>query len=625
MRKPVVLGMTLFGASLCALTLTARTARKTVADYQQFEKKLSKDDQIVHVLDRLTFGPRPGDVDAVKKMGLKKWVDLQLHPDRIPESPVLEAKLAPLQSLRMTQSETASNYPNQQTIRAIAEGRQPLPEDPLARAAVERLARRYKVRRDAAAGMPAGTGAASDALQPAMQLDQVLSRDEMRTLRNGTAEQKKELLASIPENQLDDMVISMPPPMRNQLMAAAPAVLRRKLMQFNQPQQVLFADLAEGKLYRAVYGNRQLEEQLVDFWYNHFNVFLDKGADRFLVPTYEREAIRPHVLGHFRELLESTASSPAMLFYLDNWQSVAPNGARRPMGARPQRGLNENYARELMELHTLGVDGGYTQKDIIEVARCFTGWTIRNPQQGGSFQYNDRVHDKGEKIVLGVKIPAGGGKGDGEKVLDILARQPATARFISKELAQRFVADDPPPALLDSMAKTFLSTDGDIREVMKTMLLSKEFLSVGAYRAKVKTPFEMFASALRATGAEVDYALPMAQQIGTLGEPLYRKVEPTGYSSANAEWVSSASLLGRMNFAIALAQNKVPGVKVDASRFLEDPSREARQVLFTDATPATKSAIVKALADQKSKDDAKAASPAMVAGLVLGSPDFQRR
>jgi uncharacterized protein (DUF1800 family) len=452
----------------------------------------------------------------------------------------------------------------------------------------------------------------------------LLSRDAIRTLRNGTAEQKKELLASIPESQLDDVVISMPPPMRNQLMAAAPVVFRRKLMQSNQPQQVIFSDLAEGKLYRAVYGNRQLEEQLVDFWYNHFNVFLDKGADRFLVPTYEREAIRPHVLGHFRELLESTASSPAMLFYLDNWQSVAPNQVRRPMGARPQRGLNENYARELMELHTLGVDGGYTQKDIIEVARCFTGWTIRNPQQGGSFQYNDRVHDKGEKIVLGVRIPAGGGRDDGEKVLDILAKHPSTARFISKELAQRFVADDPPPALIESMAKTFLSTDGDIREVMKTMLMSKEFLSAGAYHAKVKTPFEMIASALRATGAEVDYALPLAQQIGQLGEPLYRKVEPTGYSSANAEWISSASLLGRMNFAIALAQNKVPGVKVDASRFIEDPSRAARQVLFTDATPATKDAIVKALADQKSKDP-KAASPAMVAGLVLGSPDFQRR
>jgi len=277
-----------------------------------------------------------------------------------------------------------------------------------------------------------------------------------------------------------------------------------------------------------------------------------------------------------------------------------------------------------MELHTLGVDGGYTHKDIQEVARCFTGWTIRNPQQGGEFQYNDRVHDKGEKTVLGVKISAGGGKGDAEKVLDILAKHPSTAKFISKKLAQRFVADEPPPALIERMAKTFTDTDGDIREVMKTMLNSKEFFSEGAFRAKVKTPFEMIASALRATDAQVDYALPLAQQIGTLGEPLYRKVEPTGYSSANAEWVSSASLLGRMNFAIQLTQNKVPGVKVDEAKWPDDPAKAARLVLFADATPQTKEVIVKALADQKAKDP-KSGSPALLAGLVLGSPDFQKR
>jgi uncharacterized protein (DUF1800 family) len=613
MRKSIALSIAFF----CAMSLTARTTKKTATDAAQFQKKLSNEEQVIHALDRLTFGPRPGDVEAVKKMGLKKWIDLQLHPDRIPESPTLNARLAPLEALRMNQAETAANYPPPQMIRAVAEGRQPLPEDPVARAAVERLARRYKVKKD-------GDASGNGPFEPAIPLDQLLSADQIRTLRNGAADQKRELLASLPEDKLDDIVIAMPPPMRNQLLAAAPAVLRRKLVQVNQPQQVIFSDLAEGKLYRAIYSNRQLEEQLADFWYNHFNVFLDKGADRFLVPTYEREAIRPHVLGHFRDLLESTASSPAMLFYLDNWQSVAPSMVRRQMGNRPQRGLNENYARELMELHTLGVDGGYTQQDIIEVARCFTGWTIRNPQQGGSFFYNDRVHDKGEKIVLGVKIPAGGGKDDAEKVLDILAKHPSTAHFISKELAQRFVADDPPASLVDRMAKTFLDTNGDIREVMKTMLTSKEFFSAGAYHAKVKTPFEMIASALRATGAEVDYALPLAQQIGTLGEPLYRKIEPTGYSSANAEWVSSASLLGRMNFAIALTQNKVPGVKLDASRFPVDPSRAARQVLFTDATPQTKDAIVKALADQKQKDP-NAGSPALLAGLVLGSPDFQRR
>jgi uncharacterized protein (DUF1800 family) len=295
---------------------------------------------------------------------------------------------------------------------------------------------------------------------------------------------------------------------------------------------------------------------------------------------------------------------------------LAKLGAR----ARFARGLNENYARELLELHTLGVDGGYTQKDIIAVARCFTGWTIQRPYQfagmSGAFEFNDKVHDKGEKVVLGVTIPAGGGKEDGLKVLDILVHHPSTARFISKKLAQRFVADDPPPALIDRMAKTFREKDGDIREVMKTMLASKEFWSQGAWHAKMKSPLEMIASAIRATGANVQSASMLAQQLQQLGEPLYRKVEPTGYSSANAEWTNSAALLARMNFALALAQNKAPGLKVDTSRFekLSDPQSIARSILFTNSTPETQAAIAK---------DSK--EPAKVAGLVIGSPEFQRR
>jgi uncharacterized protein (DUF1800 family) len=314
-----------------------------------------------------------------------------------------------------------------------------------------------------------------------------------------------------------------------------------------------------------------------------------------------------------------------MLFYLDNWQSVAPDVARRGRGGKQTRGLNENYGRELLELHTLGVDGGYTQKDVTEVARCFTGWTIKDPRGGSTFFYNDRVHDKGEKVVLGVTIPAGGGRDDGEKVLDILAKHPSTARFISKELAQRFVADNPPQALIDRMAKTFLDTDGDIRAVMSTMVNSKEFLSQGAYQAKVKTPFEMIVSSIRATGAQVDYAFPLAKRIEQLGQPLYRKLEPTGYSSANAEWINSAALLERMNFALDLTQNKVQGTKVDQSRFKDDPAHTERLMLFTNATAPTREAIDKAIADQKAKNPKAPPSSALVAGLVIGSPDFQRR
>jgi uncharacterized protein (DUF1800 family) len=616
MRKSLVLALAVLFLAAPAWT----TKKKAEVDAKRFQEKLTKDEQVLHALDRLTFGPRPGDVEIVKRMGVRKWIDLQLHPEKIVEDRLLEIKLAPLETLRLTQGETEASYPTPQLIRQVAQGRQPLPDDPVARAAVERQVRRIKVKKEEKD---------ADPMDPVVPLDKLLTAAQIKTLRSGTPDQKKDVLLSISREQIDDVVIAMPRPMRNQLMPVAPEALRRKFMLSNTPQQVIAYDLSEGKLYRAILSNRQLQEQLVDFWYNHFNVYLDKGNDRFLVPSYEREAIRPHVLGHFRDLLEATATAPAMLFYLDNWESVAPDFARRPgrggVGGRSARGLNENYGRELLELHTLGVDGGYTQKDVTEVARCFTGWTIKNPQNGSTFTYNDRVHDKGEKIVLGVTIPAGGGKDDGEKVLDILAQHPSTARFISKKLAQQFVSDDPPQALIDRMARTFLDSSGDIRAVMNCMLTSKEFLSQGAYQAKVKTPFEMIVSSIRATGAEVDYAFPLATRIEKLGQPLYRKVEPTGYSSANAEWINSASLLERMNFALDLTQNKVQGTKVDQARFKDDPAHTARLMLFTNPTAPTRDAINKAIAEQKTKNPKAPASPALVAGLVIGSPDFQRR
>ena len=379
-------------------------------------------------------------------------------------------------------------------------------------------------------------------------------------------------------------------------------------------------------------------ELLVDFWFNHFNVFINKGQDRYMVPTYEREAIRPHVFGKFYDLLLETAKSPAMLFYLDNWQSVSPDAAERRFQSANQkkRGLNENYGRELLELHTLGVDGGYTQKDVIAVARCFTGWTIAGPRKGGGFEYNDKVHDKGQKVVLGHVIPAGGGMNDGLKVLEILVHHPSTAHFISLKLAKRFVADDPPPSLVNRMAQTFTETDGDLRAVMQTMLSSPEFWSEGAYHAKVKTPFEMIVSAMRATNADVTSAFLLGNELQKLGEPLYRKIEPTGYSSSNAEWVSSAGLLDRMNFALALAHNRVPGVKVNVEGWQtitqRDPMELARSLLEQDPSPQTKAAIEKALNDPELQkqlaDNAKAGPPqvpSLIAGLTIGSPEVQRR
>ncbi len=555
-----------------------------------FQKKIPKDSEAIHALNRLTFGPRPGDIEEVRKLGVKKWIELQLNPQSIPENPKLESRLKLLDSLRMSTTEMMENYPDQTVIQAAIRGNAPMPKDPVLRARLERVTQRYKARMDG--GTPA----------PPKRMDQVLDANELTTFRSASPAERAKFIASLPDSKLADVMEALPPQMRQGMMFTGSPELRRKVMVNTQPQQVVQNDLMEGKLLRAIYSNRQLDEVLADFWYNHFNVFLDKGLDRVLVTSYERDAIRPHVLGHFKDMLTATAENPAMLFYLDNWQSVA-NGVGF---GNQKRGLNENYARELLELHTLGVDGGYTQKDIIEVARCFTGWTLKQPRQGGGFDFNMRMHDKGEKLVLGVKIPAGGGKEDGMKVLDIVAHHPSTARFLSKKLAMRFVSDDPPKELIVRMAKTYTDTDGDLKAMMRTMFNSKEFRSEGAYRAKMKSPLEMVVSAVRAAGAEVNTAFSLVQQLQQLGQPLYRKIEPTGYSSANAEWTSSAALLARMNFGLAIMQNKLPGLRVDASRF-------ERLAVAGELSASTLAAIEKETAPEK------------IAGLILGSPEFQRR
>lgn len=664
-------------AAFCVLALTpvlvfgAKKLKKikpgaNPPQYVAFSKLLPADDQHHHALDRLTFGPRPGDFEQLQQIGFDKWLDRELHPEKVPENPVLKERLRPLESLRLSIHDTYVHYPPPQMILAVARGRAPLPDDPELRAIVVRLADRYQQREAAAQG---GTAARAGQLpgatpgtvnlngpvaeqkgQPAKdpnddsdlelktRLSDVLTTEQINILRSGKPDEKKALLAGLPAEKRLDFVWALRPQQRQQLFVLAPVELRRELMLSINPQNVVATDLTEGKLLRAVYSNHQLQELLADFWYNHFNVFLGKGPDRYMIPTYEREAIRPHVFGKFYDLLLETAKSPAMLFYLDNWESVAPEAANRFQrpNQKNKRGLNENYGRELLELHTLGVDGGYTQKDVIEVARCFTGWTIANPRKGGVFEYNDKVHDKGQKIVLGHVIPAGGGMNDGLKVLDILAHHPSTAHFISLNLTQRFVADNPPPSLVNRMAETFTKSEGDLRAVMQTMLSSPEFWSQGAYRAKVKSPFEMIASALRATNADVTSGFLLANELQKLGEPLYRKIEPTGYSSANAEWVSSAGLLDRMNFALALAHNRVPGIKVDFAEWQtiaeKDPMELAHAILEQNPSEQTKAAIEKTLSDPELQKqlaaNAKAGPPqlpSLIAGLTIGSPDFQRR
>ena len=468
------------------------------------------DHTATHIVERTSFGARPGDPERIRAIGVDRYLDEQLHPERLSDA-ALDARLADLSTLRMS------------------------------------------------------------------------SKDIAEAFEKPAQEAREKALAAGGDGQ----------PTPEQQMRAATVV----------------QELQQQKILRAIYSSRQLQEVLVDFWFNHFNVDSRKGADRFLLTAYERDVIRPHVFGKFRDLLEATAKSPAMLFYLDNWMSADPNGAHvemprarvvrgpfgRPMliepplsavaaagrrNANAPKGLNENYGRELMELHTLGVDGGYTQQDVTEVARAFTGWTIDRPRLGGGFTFNARLHDDGQKIVLGHVIRPGGGEHDGKEVLDLLARHPSTAHFIATKLVRRFVSDTPPPALVDRVAQRFRETDGDIREVVRTILTSPEFLSADAYRAKIKTPFEFVVSAARATEADVRDARPLVRQVAELGMPLYQCQPPTGYKDTADAWVNTGALVGRMNFGLSLAGNKIRGVVV------------------SNATPD---------------------------GIALGAPEFQRR
>jgi uncharacterized protein (DUF1800 family) len=442
-----------------------------------------------------------------------------------------------------------------------------------------------------------------------------------------------------------------------------------------QAQQTL-TEIQSAKIARAVLSERQLEEVMVDFWENHFSVFAGKGPTRYFVAEYTREAIRPHSLGSFRELLGAVAASPAMLFYLDNWQSAADSGrptlaqmqrgraATRPRGqvrrpgqiGRGQRmpqpgqtpppqpaprrrpGLNENYARELMELHTLGVDGGYGQQDVIEVARAFTGWSIEEPRRTGTFVFRPQLHDAGEKTVLGVRLPAGRGIEDGQQVLDIVAAHPATARHIARKLAIRFVSDSPSETLVERAAETFRRTNGDIREVVRTIVTSDEFFSTAAYSAKVKSPFELVVSALRAVGAEADPTPRTAQVVARLGQRLYMHEAPNGWPETGEEWINAGSILNRINFGMQLAAGRVPGValrRVPLAQELRGASREQQvdaviAALFNGEVSPDTRAILLSGQNPLGREDpempaARLDGLAQVLGLALGAPEFQRR
>ena len=646
----------------------------------------------VHVLNRFAFGPRPGDAARVTATGVDQWFEQQLRPDQIDDSG-LDARLAPLRTLRMDTREIVENFPPKQVLKAIAEGRQAMPSDPAKRAVYEAQLAQYQEKKERKQVSKDGTSpqAGNDPQSPAAGpgIDDEKARRREAKLY---ADIKAEELLDLPPDQRMQEILKMPPDEQRALLAgksnqkdeilqSMTPQQRETAMALASPQQVVTSELLAGTLLRDTYSERQLEAVMADFWFNHFNVFVGKGADRYMVTSYERDVIRPHALGKFENLLVATAKSPAMLFYLDNWLSVGPDsdaalGIRHQAGNRrfeeggfgwPRRhprnrpeiqssiklkgkkrnGLNENYGRELMELHTLGVNGGYTQKDVTEVARVFTGWTLHEPRQGGDFSFEERLHEPGEKTVLGKKIKERGEK-EGLEVLHLLAHHPSTAKFICTKLAIRFVSDNPPPALVNRMADTFLKNDGDIREVLRTMYESPEFWAPETYRAKLKTPLEFVVSALRATSADVQNPAPALSALQKMGMPLYGMQPPTGYSMKAETWVNSSALLARMNFALALADGKLRGISTDLATVLggglaspvqpTNPPADARQALAASenayldgaGSQQTHDAILKQLDDpqitgRKLDDGIRAPNLGAIAGLILGSPEFQKR
>ncbi|HVT99097.1 MAG TPA: DUF1800 domain-containing protein [Acidobacteriaceae bacterium] len=664
------------------------------------DSPLTQDQRVLHTLNRLTFGPRPGDVAAVEAMGLDKWIDKQLQPETIDDS-VLEARLAAYPAMRLSRQELIRRFPSPAMIRQAEQGRRGLPGNPVERAiyqdqiAALRNRQQAKGSRQQAATVAMRTQ--TDDMAPPPAPDMMPTNDSAKADEPSIEEQEQKLYADLdaaklvdlpPDQRVKTLVEMQPEEFRDflrRLRRADRVALftglspeqKETVFALINPQLVVGGELLVTRVLRDVYSERQLEAVMTDFWLNHFNVYLRKGpfAPWYLV-DYQNKVIRPHALGKFEDLLVATAESPAMLFYLDQTQSVGPhslaamraewfqrgaNGKARPVG------LNENYARELMELHTLGADGGYTQRDVTEVAKIFTGWGIERPDEGGDFMFNPRRHEPGSKAALGHRFGEGG-ESEGREVLHLLATSPVTAHHVSLQIAQRFVSDNPPEALVDRMAATWVKTGGEIREVMRTMLESPEFWSKDAYRAKVKTPEEYVISAVRATGGDVVHPAALVEAIGQLGMPLYGCQTPNGYSWMADAWLNSGGLLDRMNFSMALADNnagtvmnwdKLMEIETQAGLTASAKENKLENLLLGGAVSEhTRSAALGQLAQQAGNDagtpigrgkmtrpvnfvrprefgqllNAVAPLPppadqdaALLGGLLLGSPEFQRR
>jgi uncharacterized protein (DUF1800 family) len=671
-------------------------------------KSMTEQERATHALNRLTFGPEPGDRERIQAIGVKKWIEMQLNPEQIDDS-LLEARLQSFPAMHLSQQDLFQDYPSAAVIRAVADGRVPLPKDRVERAIYQNQVFAYEEKRqkqaqDAArqtAAEPIGTPqSAPDAMKAAakenIMADAMALEDVASSPSIIVHEQKlyadlasTQIVNLAPDQRLDRMVNMKPGQLRGfmkgltteeriQLTAGMTPRQKETVVALLNPTLLVAGELLQTRLLTDVYSQRQLQAVMTDFWLNHFNVYLKKGpyAPWSLV-DYQQNVIAPNAMGKFEDLLVATAKSPAMLFYLDNHSSIGPHSlaaARaqaNPAARNKDLGLNENYARELMELHTLGVDAGYTQKDVTEVAKVFTGWTIDEPRKGMGFTFNDRRHEPGPKYVMGQTIQENGEQ-EGLSLLHRLAASPATAHHLSQELAERFVSDTPPPALVDRMAKTYLHSDGDIRQVLRTMFTSPEFWSREAYRAKVKTPEEFVLSAVRATGGEVDRPAVVLNAMSQLGMPFFGCQTPNGYSWTASAWVNSGDLLNRINIALALAGHKLgTATDLDALMKINGPdaataaqketrleavfldgqlNQRARETVLQQADAmAGQGSIVLPGADvskpggkQPGAMPIRAAfvqvmdlptpipAPAdkqasLVAGLLLGSPDFQKR
>lgn len=714
------------------------------------QRPLTREEQVRQGLNRLTFGPKPGEVAAVTAMGFERWFERQLDPASIDDA-ALERRLDAFPAMRLPQAQLIARFPSKGMLRAVSEGKLALPADPETRAIYRHSIDAYEQRQAMKAAGKAEDGAASaEATAQAGKLagevtgevvgamtrtprrlsllapsDFLSNSFNLKKPGEGAAGPNEvalpgqrgrsvhaealypgaattALLALAPGARVTRLLAlrtgdltafrrSLSTDELRQLGEGLSPAQKETLAALGSPTNAVTAEVLASRLERDVYTERQVQAVMTDFWLNHFNVFVGKNQEEpALLPAYERETIRPYALGRFENLLVATASSPAMLVYLDNAQSVGPHSAaaeraaRNPKAKGGDRGLNENYARELMELHTLGVQceaskdhapgdascgAGYTQADITEVARVLSGWTVERPALGGQATYDERRHEPGTKHVLGTTIQENGER-EGLELLHRLATSPATARFISTKLAVRFVSDDPPAALIDRMTEAWMSSQGDIRTVLRAMVHSPEFMAPAAYGAKVKTPLEFVVSALRASDAEISNPAALVQSLNRMGMPMYGMQTPNGYSWLSEPWVSTAALVTRMNFALVLADNRLPGTRIawpaesaaaslkpvggtggdgvqaaadsDAQAAAEERQLERALVggAVSERTRATilaqsRNAALPEQARQQmfpgtaqtAREDAAGVTraSATMAGLLLGSPEFQRR